>query len=488
MKKFASIASVVALLLVAALYYGNQQRVTQDDPTPDVTPTPDPHAVVKTPPSPDAPTTHAAHSGTLTLSAASSHGYALTNQASEVYAAIDLKAIKHEGAQRPPLNISVVIDRSGSMSGEKIEHARAAARRLVDVLSPQDRVSVVSYGSDVTVEFPSSFANAQARPQLLRAINSIEVSGGTNLSGGFERGLAEVRRWQNGDSINRVILMSDGNANIGITHIPELERMAREALQGRVTLTSIGVGLDYNEDLMTRMANQGAGNYYFVDNTATIGTILERELKGLSNTVARNTSLTITLPQGVELVELYGFPYQRIQDSLRISLAEFYSEESKNILLKLRVMGQGDNKRELMDVQLSYNDVIHTRDTHSRVGLSVIMTGDAAQTEQQVNAQVISRVQQVEVAQSMQQAMELYERGDALGASGILERQQRSVSKVRAKYAPLKKEASFDRVDDEMERMKGTIQAAPAASDEGNRLRKSSKARSNYILMDSTKF
>ena len=101
MKKFASIASVVALLLVAALYYGNQQR-GKADPTPDVPPTPDPHTVVKAPTSPDAPTTHAAHAGTLSLSAASSHGYALSNQASEVYAAIDLKAIKHQGAQRPP--------------------------------------------------------------------------------------------------------------------------------------------------------------------------------------------------------------------------------------------------------------------------------------------------------------------------------------------------------------------------------------------------
>lgn len=342
MKKFASIAAVVGLLLAAAIYYSNVKK------TPNIpTPTPDEPVVdttnPKTPPKTgDAPKTTAVSQGTLTLKSAVSHGYLSKGNANDVYATVDITAMKHKGQNRPPLNISLVIDRSGSMAGAKIEHAKTAARRLVNILNSTDRLSIISYGSDVTVDFGSRLVTSEHRTQMLRAIDGISVSGGTNLSGGYERGLSEVYRWKNGKSINRVILMSDGNANIGTTHTPELERMARKGLSSGVSLTSVGVGLDYNEDLMTRMSNQGSGNYYFIDNYKTISSVFERELKGLKSTVARNTAVVLTLAPGVKLQNLYGFPFRQNGQQIMLSLSEFYSLQSKNILMKLSVPGNMD--------------------------------------------------------------------------------------------------------------------------------------------------
>ena len=485
MKKFASIAVVVVLLLAAAIYYGNLNK-KNTTPTPD--PDPDPVVKVKKPtPKEDKPDTSATMDGTLKLTAATSHGYIAKDSIADIYATIDVQAVKYDGKKRPPLNVAIVIDRSGSMAGDKIVHAKAAAKRLVDLLDEGDRVSIVSYGSDVSVDFSSRPVSVSNRGMMLSAIDGIDVSGGTNLSGGYEKGLSEVQRWKTPESINRVILMSDGNANIGVTYLPELERMARNGLNNSVSLSSIGVGLDYNEDLMTRMANEGAGNYYFVDNATAIAQVFETELKGLASTIARNTALVIKLAPGVSVDALYGFPYQQTNDSLMISLAEFRSEQAKNILFKLKAPGDLDGKRAIMDVSLSYTDMINDdKLQHQTVSLASVVTADTTKAQTAVDSRVIARVQQIEVANAMQDAMKKYEEGDTAGAADVIDRQQRRMRSARKKYDL--KDDSWDRVDNELSSMKTSVKSTSNRSDSGRKMIKKKKARSNYILFEADAF
>ena len=192
MKKFASIAVVVCLLFGAAIYFANLQGTGTPASKPG---TPEP---ALSPPTSGTPVTRAVSPGTLTLSAQSSQGYLSAEETTSLYATLDVKAIEHHSAKRPPLNVSIVIDRSGSMSGNKIIHARQAATQLVNLLGPKDRVSVVSYSNDVTVDFPSSLVDESSRHRLLGAIDSIYIGGGTNLSGGFESGLGQVNAWKGG--------------------------------------------------------------------------------------------------------------------------------------------------------------------------------------------------------------------------------------------------------------------------------------------------
>jgi Ca-activated chloride channel homolog len=490
MRKFASIAIVVVMLLAAAFYYGNMKK-DQVDPqppihNPEIGQTPEIKPVANM----GEPVINATAEGTLKLSAAISHGYILTAQPGDMYATVDIKAVNYKGAERPALNISIVVDRSGSMSGEKIEQVKDAARQMVGLLGDKDRVSIVSYGSDVTIEFPAQLATTENRAQMINVINRMEVSGGTNLSGGYERGLAEVQRWKTPTSINRVLLMSDGNANIGVTYLPDLKRMASDALQHGVSLSTIGVGLDYNEDLMAQLANEGAGNYYFVDTQAAIASAFASELKGLSATVARNTSLIIELPAGVTLGALYGFPYKQVGNKLMISLSEFYSEQEKNVLLKLVPVAGQEGVRPMLTAQLAYNDV--TQDdqaTAAQVALRAVASDDMNKINAQINAEVIARVQQIEVATSMQQAMDMYNRGETRGAVQMLEQQQNKMEEVQRKYkmAP-SKTAAFGRVSKEIDTLNSAMQAAPSTSDEGRRMVKDKKARSNSILFDSNAF
>ena len=483
MKKFVSIAAVAGLLLAAALYYGSLRQGVEVEaitsPTPSSTPS------VMTSSSPNA---SASASGTLTLKGAVSHAYLNQGEQSEVYATIDIDAIKHQGSQRPPLNVALVIDRSGSMAGEKIQYAKQAARRMVGMFGPQDRVAIVSYGSDATVDVGSRLVTSSNRALLLDAIDRIEVSGGTNLSGGYERGLSEVRTHQSDRAISRVLLMSDGNANIGTTYLPDLQRISRAALSQGVSLSTIGVGLDYNEDVMTGMANEGAGNYYFVDSADSIASSFDQEITGLTSSVARNTALIIKLAPGVELSDLYGFPYHRQGDELRIPLSEFFSEQSKDVLMKLTVpaalVGQA---RPILDVQLSYTDLVQSEKlAHQSVSLHGVTTADAAQVEEHVNADVIARVQQIEVAQSMKSAMDLFGEGKAEQATELVETQQRRTRRAREKYNI--KGAKYDRVDQELNLMNQQIKTIEPKSSSGKRMIKSKKARSNSIVMSETAF
>jgi Ca-activated chloride channel homolog len=206
--------------------------------------------------------------------------------------------------------------------------------------------------------------------------------------------------------------------------------------------------------------------------------------------VARNTSLIIELPAGVTLGALYGFPYKQVGNKLMISLSEFYSEQEKNVLLKLVPVAGQEGVRPMLTAQLAYNDV--TQDdqaTAAQVALRAVASDDMNKINAQINAEVIARVQQIEVATSMQQAMDMYNRGETRGAVQMLEQQQNKMEEVQRKYkmAP-SKTAAFGRVSKEIDTLNSAMQAAPSTSDEGRRMVKDKKARSNSILFDSNAF
>jgi Ca-activated chloride channel family protein len=488
MKQLGTIGVVVLLLLGAAIYYSSLDRGT---PVPDPVPTPDPMTKPTEPiaeKNGDGPTTDAEVGDTLKLRAAISNGYVPVANTSDLYAAIDIDAIAHEGDARPPLNVAVVLDRSGSMSGQKIEHAKAAARRIVNMLGDGDRLAFVSYGSDVTVDLSSRVMTSSNRQAALRAIDSVLEGGGTNLSGGFQRGFDEIGRWKNAEAVNRLILMSDGHANIGITSSNALVNLSENALETGVSVTTMGMGLDYNEDLMTAMANKGAGNYYFIDQPSTIVAAFDKELQGLKSVVARNAAVVVTLGDGVELSELFGYPYSQRDGKLYIKLAEFNSSQSKDILMKLNARaGLPEGASEMMKVELVYDDLVNDAPKHHQLALESVATNDAGKVATAANVNVIARVQQVEVATTMQQAMKLYEQGRSAEATSTIEMTQQKMRERRAKYE-LPEGGRFDSADRELDEIKSAVQAAPASSTKGKRLIKKKKSRSNAIVLDSLAF
>ncbi|AWR88061.1 vWA domain-containing protein [Meiothermus taiwanensis] len=185
-----------------------------------------------------------------------------------------------ERPERPLLNLALVLDRSGSMGGSKLKFAKEAAIYAVHNLLPEDRVAVVIYDNSVEVLVPSTLVGEQ-RGRIAELIGRICTGGSTALHAGWLEGATQVAAYQETGRLNRVALLSDGLANVGETNPKVITEQVRGLAQRGISTSTLGVGLDYNENLMAAMAEAGEGNYYFIESSADIPRIFARELGGI---------------------------------------------------------------------------------------------------------------------------------------------------------------------------------------------------------------
>lgn len=338
-----------------------------------------------------------------------------------VHLTIDLEATKDAGDKRLPMNIALVIDRSGSMRGEKIEQTREAARHFVNQLTDADTLAIVSYSDSVRVDLPAAKMTESMRRQALDAISRIRAGGSTNLSGGLFRGQEEVARGQATGRVNRVILMSDGLANRGITDARALSTQAQRHAQQGTSVTTMGVGTDYNEDLMTSLADHASGNYYFIQESAEIAGVFSRELSKMFSTVAQATTVELLIEDGVELKQVFGYTFTRQGDKVVIPLAEMFAGQKRGILVALQVPVVREGNAPVGQITLRYSDPVDDGKAHeASIAAVVRVTKDKEIVEKSRNKAVEERVGEVQVATAMNTAANLLRDGDADQAQEVL--------------------------------------------------------------------
>lgn len=196
---------------------------------------------------------------------------------------------------RPPLNLGLVIDRSGSMSGQKIAYAREAASFVVQELFPSDRVSITIFDNAIDTLVPNT--PALDKPYLLSRIRTIQSRGSTALHQGWVTGAEQVKSYYEAQRLNRVLLLSDGLANVGETNPDRIAQNVHQYASQGVSTTTLGIGADYDEDLLAAMAGSGDGNFYHIETPEQLPTIFQNELQGLMTTIGRSVTLSIR-PQG----------------------------------------------------------------------------------------------------------------------------------------------------------------------------------------------
>ncbi len=235
--------------------------------------------------------------------------------------------------KRVPLNISVVLDRSGSMQGEKIAYAKKAAAFVVDQLNNGDVLSVVNY--DDRVEITSASETVKNKEILKRKIEELYDRGATNLTGGMLEGYNQAESTKKEGFVNRVLLLTDGLANAGITDPAQIKMLVeKKYMEQGVALSTFGLGADYNEDLLTMLAETGRANYYFIDSPDKIPAIFAKELKGLLSVVAQNAMVQVDIPPGLQLVKVYGYPFEQTGDKVTVRFNDVYAADEKGILVK----------------------------------------------------------------------------------------------------------------------------------------------------------
>lgn len=339
----------------------------------------------------------------------------------------DVPKPAHDRPERLPLNLALVIDRSGSMADQhKMEHAVDASLRLVDAMAPSDALGVVEYDNQITVLWPSSPLHSPSTVKAL--IRELSPRNSTNLAGGLVCGIDEATRLLRGEQINRVLLLSDGLANAGIVDPAQIARFAREARGRGIGVSTIGLGLDYNEDLMQAIAEAGGGNYYYVESPAQMDDIFQRELETIFTTIAQDVNLHFQERDCVREVSVLGYESSRTRDGLNLKLADLYGGEKRTVLLKLRLAAHDAGRIDLGSLVLTYTDSETHKPARTAFALAVEATSDAALVAESMDRLVAAEATLMATEDEHETYVRQYERGEKEAA-------RRNITALSAKVA-----------------------------------------------------
>jgi Ca-activated chloride channel homolog len=335
---------------------------------------------------------------------------------------------------RPDLNLSLVIDRSGSMQGAKMDQAREAAKFCVDQMLPTDRLSVVTFDERIDVLFPSEpVTNKQAMKEL---ISRVTARGSTALHEAWVRGGLTVSERMLDSGINRVLLITDGQANVGITSTDEIVSQAIGLFLRFVSSSTIGIGADFNEDLLMPMAQSGGGNAWHVEKPDDMKHIFQVELEGLIAQYAHTVSLGMIPADGVRIVDvLNDFD---LTETGRYRLPNLQAGSPLDIVVQLKVGAEEvGSQMRLLDLRLGFTrqdakdaDVLKQAHTVEFAGRSEVERSDA-------NHDVIKAVQFLMNARARNEAMKRMDQGDYFGAQQVIGSTLENTRAVCASFASM---------------------------------------------------
>jgi Ca-activated chloride channel family protein len=332
--------------------------------------------------------------------------------------ASDAPAIR---AGRPRLNLALVIDRSGSMAeARKLDFVKTAAHHLVDRMGPDDLLSIVTYSQQVHVPWPSRPVGRN-REEIHRILSGLYPGGSTFLSGGLEEGFRQAMGGKRAGTLNRVLLLSDGLANVGVTHRGALQERAGDMAEKGISVSTFGVGNDFDEELMTRIAGGGGGNYRYLGDPERIVAALESEFVAASRTAASEVEIILRLKRECRFGSVLGRDWRREGDAYVIRLGDLSAGERRTVFAKLHVTGEGIGRREVGAVALRYRDPATSKAiATSSEGISLEVVRDEQAYRQGFDRSVQEKRAVAEANVLVQEAARLADQGKKEEAKGML--------------------------------------------------------------------
>ncbi len=282
------------------------------------------------------------------------------------------EAPQNPDAPRPEHTAIVVLDRSGSMSGGRLEAAKRALIDLVARLDDRDTFGLVTFDSQAEIVIPAGRVAELGRERIHRRIAAVRTGGSTDLSSGYLRGLSEAQRAA-GAAGATIVLLSDGHANAGITDPKALRDLAAGAGAQTITTSTIGLGHGYDQDLLAEIATGGNGNHSFAVDGDAAAAALAGEIEGLLNKTVQAASLLIRPTNDVATVSILNdLPIHAVQGGLLVELGDFYSSENRRLLISFAVPAMAAlGLAQIADLEMSYVELPALRQHTVRVPISV---------------------------------------------------------------------------------------------------------------------
>jgi Ca-activated chloride channel homolog len=393
---------------------------------------------------PSSPETSFAHSGTLRFEGRMGHTALPADRSEETFLLYELGADETaEAASRAPVNVSIVIDRSGSMRGQRLQNAIAAAQGMFDRLRADDVVSVVAYADRAEVLVPRTTVGRMSRGEFGAVLSDLRGGGNTCISCGVEVARSLLRQ---SDGVRRILLLSDGQANRGAMGVGEFRALGDAVRIDGSALASIGVDVDYDERTLFALSEASDGRHYFVADPRGLPVVIEQEAQALLGVLADRVDLEVTLAEGVRLLEVVDRAHTRVRDRVRVDLGQIGRGESKTVLLRVAVdAGRGD--RSIAQARVTYRDLVAERD-ESAEGRLAVLQDPSLSRRPDVDAAVEARLGRKDTLEALISANDAFRRGDTAAAGRALEKARTTISsrKRRAAVAGTPKvDADFDR-------------------------------------------
>jgi Ca-activated chloride channel family protein len=324
--------------------------------------------------------------------------------------------------ERRPLHLALVIDRSGSMAGDKLETTKACASYLARRLAPTDELAVVAYDDEVRLALPLGPVGS-TQLALGQALHLIQPGGSTNLSGGWLKGVEQLRAVPGGNGPKKVLLLTDGLANQGVTDHDALVEMAKRAGDDGVGTTTIGFGAGFDENLLTAMADAGAGNAYFAESPEEAPGIFTQEFEGLVALVAQNLSVEIRPREEVRMLGVLNeYPAVPVPGGLQVQLGDAYGEERRRVVFELAVPTLPTlgvvQVAEVIVRYVSLGENVEAHELRLPITVNAVTAEEAAQAGP--DAGVVEEIVVMRAAKAQREARDRAESGDWDGAKRLL--------------------------------------------------------------------
>jgi Mg-chelatase subunit ChlD len=304
-----------------------------------------------------------------------------------------------------PLNMSVVIDRSGSMGGDRIENARKSALALVDKLRPQDNISIVVF--DHAVEVLLTQESATNKHKIRQVINSIDVRGSTDLNSGLIKGYELVAEKYNEKGNNKVLLLTDVLTNTGEVDVEAIVKNAKNySKDHQIGITLVAIGVEINEALGRQIAQSGKHSFHYVNDSEDIKKIFVDEVESIFSTIAKEVKCTLEYDENLELVDFYGYAPQYKNNRIELTLNNMNAGLTQVLLAKFKA--KNPRKGGKAKATLTYYDVEKGKQVTERQDLSIENTGKEG--ELLAEAEVRKCISIAEMANSLREMARLLDK------------------------------------------------------------------------------